>query len=196
MKLTKVPFHLVQKGLTRQPLCEEAAPEWKIANQDLCEHWSLPQFHRQNVRHFILKTKRFIAMSTIKRRNHALTSMWLTWRHSTGSMMSLFKRVCRQKSGWKYDDATKVERDSLLFLLQRSTGCWAACGPSQEQLLSLVLDSRAGWFSWMTALFLYLCHSHNVYLSDLSRLRPPVNLFSKGPKVRDKRKKCLRLNWK
>lgn len=29
MKLAKVPFHLVQQGLTRQPICKGAAPERK-----------------------------------------------------------------------------------------------------------------------------------------------------------------------
>lgn len=66
MKLTKVPFRLVQQGLTKQPICKGAAPEWKITTIRITGNADHYLSITSKMSAILFKIKRFIATSTVK----------------------------------------------------------------------------------------------------------------------------------
>lgn len=66
MKLTKVPFHLVQQGLTKPPICKGAAPEWKITSIGITGNTDHHRSITSKMSAILLKIKGFIATSTVQ----------------------------------------------------------------------------------------------------------------------------------
>lgn len=143
MKLAKVPLHFVQQGLTRQPICKGLAPEWTFIRMT------------GNTGHYLsitskvstLKKNVLLPFQQLKGHEESQTNKYVT---DIGTAAAAWCHCC----GWGAASAVmekrlkiwqchKLEHYNLVFPLQRSTGCWAACGPSHEQLLSFALDYRA-----------------------------------------------------
>lgn len=170
MKLAKVPFHLVQQGLTRQPIFKGAALEWRTT------------FIRMtgNTVHYLsitskvstLKKKRkekkmlYRYFNSLKSQKESQTNKYVTdikaqqKQQHDGTALTGVQPVQWWKRGWKKIwGCHKLDHYNLVFPLQRRTGCWAVCGPSREQLLSFVFHYSVTIFIYDNVVFVLVLQS-------------------------------------
>lgn len=152
MKLAKVPFHLVQQGLTRQAICKEAAPEWKTTFIRITGN----TVHYLSITGKVSTQKFFknaiIAISTVKRPK-GIVDKQVCQRHKGTQQqqhaLTGVQPVQWWKRGWKYDDATNWNitiwcfqcrgvQAAGLYVVQAVSSCSLLCSTTEHRISAMI----------------------------------------------------------